>query len=266
MQGCVIRGVVVLALVYIARTPALFLNGTIAVYYPILSYPPVCLSILGFEPLDEFIREVADFVLHTINARPPDLQGLVEVEAKTGVLRGKQSGRRLALPVLSKMIRKTNKVDCRFQSKYVYSALSILSVLLNILTFRSLCGAKDATQTLLRRSQQPKSCLRPTDAPPSTPADTHLHLVDCFYLPEKLRNGDKICVTRDGKTGQVLKKLKKAHLTNLACTAQKAPRTSCQRSSCSRWHVPCPMSHVSIHKSSILRLSVNFPAAGADID
>jgi polynucleotide 5'-triphosphatase len=62
--------------------------------------PPLSLSILGVEPLDEFIREVADFVHHSIMTRPPDLQGEIEVEAKIGVLKDRGTGNRLHLPVL----------------------------------------------------------------------------------------------------------------------------------------------------------------------
>lgn len=61
--------------------------------------PPLSLSILGVEPLDEFIREVADFIHHMIGQRPEGANG-VEVEAKVGVLRDKVSGQRLSLPVL----------------------------------------------------------------------------------------------------------------------------------------------------------------------
>ena len=62
--------------------------------------PPLSLSILGVEPLDEFIREVADFVHHLISTRPADLQGEIEVEAKIGVLRERGTGNRLQLPIL----------------------------------------------------------------------------------------------------------------------------------------------------------------------
>jgi hypothetical protein len=62
--------------------------------------PPLSLSILGVEPLDEFIREVADFIHHLITTQPPDLQGDIEVEAKIGVLRDRGTGNRLQLPVL----------------------------------------------------------------------------------------------------------------------------------------------------------------------
>lgn len=62
--------------------------------------PPLSLSILGVEPLDEFIREVADFIHHLITTRPADLKGDIEVEAKIGVLKDRGTGNRLQLPVL----------------------------------------------------------------------------------------------------------------------------------------------------------------------
>ncbi len=49
--------------------------------------------------MDEFIREVADFVHHMISNRP-DGSGQVEVEAKIGVLKDKMSGKRIQLPIL----------------------------------------------------------------------------------------------------------------------------------------------------------------------
>lgn len=61
---------------------------------------PLSLSILGVEPLDEFIKEIADFVHHMIMTRPDIPTGKVEVEAKVGVLRDRMSGQRLGLPVL----------------------------------------------------------------------------------------------------------------------------------------------------------------------
>lgn len=64
--------------------------------------PPLSLSILGLEPMDEFIREVADFIYRMISKRPADAGGgLVEVEAKIGVLKDRGSGARLLLPILT---------------------------------------------------------------------------------------------------------------------------------------------------------------------
>lgn len=57
-------------------------------------------SIIGVEPLDEFIREVADFIHYHISQRPQDTGGVIEVEAKIGVLRERAGGQRLQLPVL----------------------------------------------------------------------------------------------------------------------------------------------------------------------
>lgn len=67
------------------------------------SLPPLSLSILGVEPLDEFVREVADFIHHMIMTRKEHVgsaEGNVEVEAKVGILRDKASGQRLQFPVL----------------------------------------------------------------------------------------------------------------------------------------------------------------------
>jgi hypothetical protein len=63
--------------------------------------PALSLSILGVEPLDEFIKEIADFVHHMVMTHSQEIPNAkVEVEAKIGVLRERTSGQRLALPVL----------------------------------------------------------------------------------------------------------------------------------------------------------------------
>lgn len=75
---------------------------------PLGNIPPLSVSILGVEPMDEFIREVADFIYHMIGVRPRDLPGaMVEVEAKIGILRDRLSGNRLNLPVLTETSRFT---------------------------------------------------------------------------------------------------------------------------------------------------------------
>ena len=78
------------------------------------SLPPLSLSILGVEPLDEFILEIANFVHHMIMTRPDFSDAKVEVEAKIGVLRDSGSGHRLMLPVLVET------------SQYAFSPLSSL--------------------------------------------------------------------------------------------------------------------------------------------
>lgn len=61
------------------------------------SLPPLSLSILGTEPTDEFILEIADFVYRAIVNRPEP--GRIEVEAKIGILNDNHTGRRILLPV-----------------------------------------------------------------------------------------------------------------------------------------------------------------------
>lgn len=80
------------------------------------SLPPLSLSILGVEPIDEFIREIADFIHHMIVTRPDaGADAKVEVEAKIGVLRDRMGGQRLQLPVL------VETSTCRFYF-FIYQA------------------------------------------------------------------------------------------------------------------------------------------------
>ena len=60
---------------------------------------PLSLSILGVEPTDEFILEIADWIHSLIKARPAGLDGQIEVEAKLGVLKYKDANTRLKHPV-----------------------------------------------------------------------------------------------------------------------------------------------------------------------
>ena len=59
---------------------------------------PLSLSILGVEPLDEFIREIADWI-HEKIMKLQNTQGVIEVEAKLGVLKYKDADMRLGHPV-----------------------------------------------------------------------------------------------------------------------------------------------------------------------
>ncbi|KAI0771113.1 CYTH-like domain-containing protein [Trametes elegans] len=153
--------------------------------------PPLSLSILGVEPLDEFIREVADFIHYQISSRPQDLNGLVEVEAKVGVLRDRDTGQRLQLPVLVETILQPNSIDLRFESNMSPKQHQHYNKLLNNLK------------------------TTPSSAhPSSTLAYQHLHLVDSFYAPDGGR-GEKIRVTRDEKTGEVRACVRKIRLADL---------------------------------------------------
>jgi len=156
--------------------------------------PPLSLSILGVEPVDEFIREVADFIYHMIGMRPRDLPGaMVEVEAKIGILRDRLSGNRLSLPVLTETILSPNFGDFRFESNMTSKQHQHFNLLLNGL-----------------KTSPPSTVLTPLDY-------THLYLVDSFYPnPDPSSGPDgKIRVTRDERTGEVKECVKKIRLGDL---------------------------------------------------
>ncbi|CDO70823.1 hypothetical protein BN946_scf184801.g15 [Trametes cinnabarina] len=151
--------------------------------------PPLSLSILGVEPIDEFIREVADFIHFQINNRPMDLGGVVEVEAKIGLLRDRDSGQRLQLPVLVETILAPNAIDLRFESNMLPNQHKHFNKLLNNLK---------TTPSLAH--------------PSSTLRYQHLHLIDSFYT---LDGNVKVRVTRDEKTGEVRECVRKVRLADL---------------------------------------------------
>ncbi|KAJ6531012.1 mRNA triphosphatase CET1 [Mycena sp. CBHHK59/15] len=154
--------------------------------------PPLSLSILGVEPMDEFIKEIADFVHYTILNRP-DIAGKVEVEAKVGLLRDRASGQRLMLPVLVETIIAPDSIDLRFESNMSVQQHKHFNTRLN---------------ELKMTSSQPSF--------PSTPLGySHLHLVDSFYPTENPHDKDKIRVTRDEKTGSVVECMRKMRLGDL---------------------------------------------------
>ncbi|KAH9002556.1 mRNA capping enzyme [Lactarius hatsudake] len=152
--------------------------------------PPLSLSILGVEPLDEFIREIADFIHHLITTRPPDLQGEIEVEAKIGVIKDRGTGSRLQLPVLVETILAPKAADCHFESNMTAMQHKHYNVLLN---------------SLKETSDKPGYHSSPI-------AYTHSRLVDSFYTSS---DREKIRVTRSDKTGEVLATVKKVRLGNL---------------------------------------------------
>ncbi|GJE88498.1 mRNA capping enzyme [Phanerochaete sordida] len=154
--------------------------------------PPLSLSILGVEPMDEFIREVADFLHHMITTRP-DRGGVVEIEAKVGVLRDKGSGQRLNFPVLVETILAPDSLDTRFESNMSPAQHRHFNQLLNELKLKS---------------TQPGY--------PSSPLEyTHLHLVDNFFPSDSPGDREKIRVTRQEKSGEVVACMRKVRLGSL---------------------------------------------------
>ncbi|KAF8551691.1 mRNA triphosphatase CET1 [Imleria badia] len=161
---------------------------------PSSNLPPLSVSILGVEPLDDFIREIADFVHHMVTTRPnmgPDVK--VEVEAKLGILRDRTSGKRISLPVLVETILVPDGVELRFESNMSAMQHKHFNTLLN---------------ELQRRSTEPSH--------PASPLEyKHFKLVDSFYASDNPRDRDKIRVTREEKTGTVIEITKKVRLGDL---------------------------------------------------
>jgi len=153
--------------------------------------PPLSLSILGVEPVDEFIREIADFIQHMIINRPDvGADAKVEVEAKIGVLRDRVSGQRLKLPVLVETILAPESIYLRFEANMSLNTHRHYNELLNKLKLTS---------------SEPSH--------PSTPlAYTHLHLIDSFYSDN---SREKIRLTRNERSGDIVECVRKVRLGDL---------------------------------------------------
>lgn len=61
--------------------------------------PPMSHSFIGIEPIDEFIVEIADWIHGLVKSRPPGAPGVIEVEAKLGWLKYRESDDRVQFPV-----------------------------------------------------------------------------------------------------------------------------------------------------------------------
>ncbi|KAG8214630.1 CYTH-like domain-containing protein [Butyriboletus roseoflavus] len=156
--------------------------------------PPLAVSILGVEPIDEFVREIADFVHHMVTTRPnmgPDAK--VEVEAKLGILKDRITGKRISLPVLVETILLPDGIDLRFESNMSAMQHKHFNTILN---------------ELQRHSSEPSH-------PASPLVYKHFKLVDSFYTSDSPRDREKIRVTREEKTGTVTEVTKKVRLGDL---------------------------------------------------
>ncbi|KAG9315747.1 CYTH-like domain-containing protein [Chiua virens] len=158
--------------------------------------PPLSVSILGVEPLDEFIKEIADFVHHMVTTRPTNVgtDAKVEVEAKLGILKDRTTGKRITLPVLVETILHPEAaLDLRFESNMSAVQHKHFNTLLN---------------ELQRNSSEPSH--------PASPLEyKHFKLVDSFYPSGDARDREKIRVTREEQTGNVVEITKKKRLGDL---------------------------------------------------
>ncbi|KAF7795357.1 hypothetical protein EIP86_006514 [Pleurotus ostreatoroseus] len=166
-------------------------------YAPSQELPPLSHSILGVEPVDELIREVADWVHHLVSHRQERV-GVVEIEAKVGILRDASTGQRLSLPVLTETVLNPQYKGVHFESNMSAMQHRHFNQALNRIKIQS---AEPTWQ--------------------STPISyAHLHLVDTFYGADR----DKIRVTREEKTGSAVACVRKVRLgsLNVYCPKQAA--------------------------------------------
>ncbi|KIY62843.1 mRNA triphosphatase CET1, partial [Cylindrobasidium torrendii FP15055 ss-10] len=158
--------------------------------------PPLSLSILGVEPMDEFIKEIADFVHAMIMSRP-NVAGNIEVEAKIGIVREMVKGPRLWIPSMVETIlvppSLPGGLSCAFESNMTAHQHKHFNQLLNKLKTES-------------------------DNSASPVSYRHSYLVDSFYTSD---NRDKIRVTRDEKTGSVVECIRKMKLGDLNILSPK---------------------------------------------
>ncbi|OBZ68695.1 mRNA-capping enzyme subunit beta [Grifola frondosa] len=192
---------------------------------------PLSLSILGVEPLDEFIREVADFVHFKISTRPPDTPGHIEVEAKIGVLRDREGGQRLRMPILVETILAPGAVDCRFESNMTPVSAPAST---------PAPAHRERTQAQHKHFNQLLNTLKTSS---STPLSyTHLRLVDSFYAADSGAGarGERIRVTRDEKSGAVVACVRKVRLgdLNIICPKRAADWRISVNLEIPAWHAP----------------------------
>uniref|UniRef100_D8PXD9 mRNA-capping enzyme subunit beta n=1 Tax=Schizophyllum commune (strain H4-8 / FGSC 9210) TaxID=578458 RepID=D8PXD9_SCHCM len=164
--------------------------------------PPLSLSILGVEPIDEFILEIADFIHHTIMTRPSDHDlgvtgSRIEVEAKIGVIKERGMDMRLRLPVLVET--DPGALAVHFESNMSMKQHQHFNHQLN---------------KLHALSNEPGH--------PSSPVGyAHHYLVDSFYGNDR---DAKIRVTRDEKAdNRVVECVRKIKLANLEIYCPKWP-------------------------------------------
>ncbi|KAF8583353.1 mRNA triphosphatase CET1 [Ramaria rubella] len=144
-------------------------------------------SILNVEPVDEFIREVADFVHRLVANRTEH----IEVEAKIGVLRD-GSGQRIRLPIGVETTLSSDMPGIRFESNMSASQHHHYNTLLNNL------GVKPPSTDIQR-----------------TPLKyNHARLLDSFY-PAPDGSREKLRVTIDEMTGKVVQCIRKVRLGDL---------------------------------------------------
>jgi len=155
----------------------------------LLPAPPPRLepSFIGYDPFDDFTKEVADWIADLIRGQED-----VEIEGKIGVMFDQQTNQRLRLPVLSESILSPAIGGIRFQSSMTEAQHKHYNTLLN--------------QRVEQSARNPPSLAIKY---------AHTHVIDEFYSVKTEESKGRVRVSRDEKTGQVTESVRKTRVGDM---------------------------------------------------
>jgi len=143
-------------------------------------------SWINAEPIDEFIREIGDFIIRATKGRTN-----VEVEAKIGVLIDTRTNQRLNLPAVSEIILAENYPDLRFEANMSQEQHAHFNRLLN------------ERVKITNTSTYPYAKI----------GCSHSKVVDSFHSSGT--SGNKLRLTVDERTGNVKASVIKERIANI---------------------------------------------------
>ncbi|KZT60327.1 mRNA triphosphatase CET1 [Calocera cornea HHB12733] len=155
----------------------------------LLPAPPPRLepSFIGYDPFDDFTKEVADWIADLIRN-----QENVEIEAKIGLLLDQHTKQRLRLPVMSETILSPAIESIRFQSSMTENQHKSYNDLLN--------------QRVQRFAHIPPSLHINYD---------HTRAIDEFYSIQSDEFKVRLRVSKDEKTGKVVESVRKSRMGDM---------------------------------------------------
>ncbi|KZO96927.1 mRNA triphosphatase CET1 [Calocera viscosa TUFC12733] len=155
----------------------------------LLPAPPPRLepSFIGYDPFDDFTKEVADWIADLIRN-----QENVEIEAKIGLLLDQHSNLRLRLPVMSETILSPQIESLRFQSSMTENQHKSYNDMLNQRVERS---AHSSPSLYIKYA--------------------HTRIIDEFYAVQSNEFKARMRVSRDEKTGQIVECVRKSRMGDM---------------------------------------------------
>ncbi|KAF8315577.1 mRNA capping enzyme [Clavulina sp. PMI_390] len=152
--------------------------------------PPLEPSWINAEPVDEFVRDIGDFIASHAKGRS-HIEVKIQVEAKIGRIIDTRTNQRLALPVRSETILNISGV--RFESNMTLEQHAHYNRLLN--------GRVETTNS--------------SNYPHAKIGYSHTRVVDSFHPSPSPRPNSKLRLTRDERTGAVQECVIKERLGNI---------------------------------------------------